>query len=211
MPQVPTLSFAVIAEGQTDHAVLKQMLIGYCDNPDLLVTLLPEPSHPGGWDRVFKHCHKDVGQLLARHSFVVIHIDGDWIGLSSKTKALGATASPEDIIRYSREQLAEAIGAPLMQQHGDRILFAVAVDTIECWLLPFVAKTPPDAALTTGCGGKLKKLQGKAYQKDVRTYERIVRPYAASKELAAKAQDNPSLKVFYQELCTKVLLPKPAE
>lgn len=100
------------------------------------------------------------------------------------------------------EKLKEIIGDADIEFYGDRIIFAICVDEIECWLLPLwdTAK----AAKCEGCTNTLNRALAKAdkapLNKDPRRYEAASSEYTKRKELLVKGIKNPSLKIFLDEL-----------
>jgi hypothetical protein len=94
-------------------------------------------------------------------------------------------------------------------RNAARILFAVAVDSIECWLLPLLydGETAKKAKIT-GCldavDWKLRRLGrpplSTAGSKSLASYERASRDYAKRRTLMARCGENPSLDVFVKSL-----------
>src|SRR5260370_40031899 len=94
------------------------------------------------------------------------------------------------------------------QANEHRILFAVAVDTIECWLLPLLYGDKKKAAKTTGglesANQALRKADEDALSagetKFIRAYEKASRGYRKRKTLNKLRNKNPSLDLFIKQL-----------
>jgi hypothetical protein len=89
------------------------------------------------------------------------------------------------------------------------VLFAIAVDSIECWLLPLLYDgEPAKKAKTTGCldaaDWKLRRLKrpplSTAGSKIPASYEAASREYTKRRTLTAHRGENPSLDVFVRNL-----------
>src|SRR5260370_26191158 len=94
------------------------------------------------------------------------------------------------------------------QANEHRILFAVAADTIECWLLPLLYGENKKAAKTTGCLESANKALRKADEdalsagekKFIRAYEKASSGYLKRKTLIKLRNKNPSLELFIKRL-----------
>lgn len=218
-------SFAIIAEGVTDQAVLENILIGYFgDEDEPVVNHFHPPREPsdeppaGGWTLVLRALRRNRHvEALQTNDYVVLQIDTDRCedkGFDVSTRAPdGVVLSPEALVSKVRERLIHEMGLDFFARHGHRVLFAVAVDSIECWLLPLLYDSEPvKKAKTTGCldaanwklvrikAAPLSTADGK--HKDLRAYERASRDYAKRKVLLRHGDENPSLTLFLRELAT---------
>jgi hypothetical protein len=208
--------FGLISEGVTDNAVLENILIGYF-NQDIsayINHLQPPPSASGGWSRVLKYCSSmDFKNDFDNNDFMVIQIDTD------KSFELPFDVShEEDGVKLSIEALIEkvkarfqqlfqtAFGADFSTHFGHRILFAIAIHSTECWLLPLYYKSIKDKSETKNCYEKLNK-QVKGLKKEHKIYDSISRDFCSNKKLEKALSDNPSFKIFIEnELQMKVPL-----
>lgn len=221
------LRFGVICEGVCDRKVLENLLIGFvggAEEPALNPIQPPEASAQeaspaGGWTLVLAALadgrHEEA---LAFNDYVLIQIDTDCAGdkgFDVSTAGLEVDAVRARVI----ERLTSEMGQPSFDACKERLLFAITIDAIECWLLPLVIdpSEKKKAAKTTGCIAavnqalKLKKedsLKGtSSAEKDPRRYDEVSKPWRKGKQLRADAPRNPSLKLFIDELGAKVSLP----
>ena len=211
----------ILSEGTTDHGVIKQVLLGYFeeDADDLyLNSSFPPEATPfgdpvqGGWT-VLKQRLLDGHHRLALqdNDYLVIHIDTDvceevGFEVSRRDPESSAHREPDALRNTTIARLKEWLGDDFCEAHGDRVLFAIAVDTIECWLLPLLEEKLGKQRKTTGClvaaNEALKRAGRERLDSDdaVRRYAAEARPYSKRKTLMARGPLNPSLRAFLDEL-----------
>jgi hypothetical protein len=211
------LTFAIIAEGPTDQTVIENILLGYFedqeDEPDIRYIQPPRPltETPGGWGHVFKSLErKDYEGALQYNDYLVIHIDTDVQeepGFDVPRKEKGKELSVSGRVDRVIARLKQDIDTGFFQANAQRILFAIAVDTIECWLLPLLYDKKK-AAKITGClesaNQALRKADRDALStgknKFIRAYEKASSGYRKRKRLIELRDKNPSLELFIKQL-----------
>jgi len=117
-------------------------------------------------------------------------------------------------------KLVGLIGRETYEAYADRFIFAVAVHSIECWLLPLVFDDHKTAKIT-GCldvlnhelravrnVAPLSLADGKG--KDPQVYARHAREYKKPKQLQKCSTKNRSLALFLNQF-GRLLSPKQAE
>ena len=225
-------SYGLIVEGQTDYAVLKNILYGFTNDPDLFITELQPlrdvtdtstASTFGGWFNVLEYCKstnfRDV--LQETDDFILIQIDTDCSNEKHydvpKTDEDGNVLPPAQLIEKVKSRFLEifetSFGSDFWELHGSRILFAIAVDEIECWILPLFYSDRNKTA-TNNCFFKLNEKLRRDNLPTIRQdkvgeaqkYRQITKPYSKQKTLVEKQQENPSFSVFYEELVKKVAI-----
>ncbi|MCB9796741.1 MAG: hypothetical protein H6741_28920 [Alphaproteobacteria bacterium] len=86
---------------------------------------------------------------------MLIHVDSDVceeIGFDVSRQVDGATRTPDALAEAIEARLIEIMGEESYAAAADRVVFAVAVDEVECWLLPLlVASAPSKRSKNTGC------------------------------------------------------------
>ena len=212
-------SFGVISEGPTDFAVLKNVLHGFFKTDEgapVVVAVQPKTSSdPGGWTLVMRALRQgDVRQALQFHDFVVVQIDTDVCeekGFDVPRAREGRTLKVEELASDVRARLLVEMGSP-DEAVTARMIFAIAVDELECWLLPllFDRSEKTRSEKTTGClktaNDKLaseKRPQLSAHdgsKKNPRAYEAASSDFRKKKDLVAAAGRNESLRLFVREL-----------
>lgn len=216
-------SFGIIAEGVTDQIVLENILRGYLatDAEESRFRYLQPPDDttqasqpaPGGWGPALNFL-RDGGhqEVLSFIDYLVVHIDTD----VSQEKAFDVPwreaereLSVEELVARVVDRLQEIMGREFCTAHGDRIIFAIAVHQIECWMLPlFFEDKRQKAQKITGCldavndaRRKQNKLPlKKGDHKQPRVYDEVSREYARPRSLMKLYGLNPSLKIFIEGL-----------
>jgi len=97
-----------------------------------------------------------------------------------------------------------AFGAAFLENYRLKILFAIAVNEIECWLLPLFY-SDKNAAVTSTCLERLNRQLRKNNERPITEkkydqYDKISRPYCKRKALMAESDKNPSFKIFVDKL-----------
>jgi len=210
-----TPRFALITEGPTDQVVLTHFLAAYFGDPDIVANPVqpPSPQIPGGWTEVLHCCSSPrVEAALVDNDFIVIQIDTDVCeetGFSVPRRgSTGAELTPDELADQVTTLLISRLSPTVYERFSDRIIFAVCVDSIECWLLPFYY-TDARQSKTTNCLGSLNRelaLQEKfsidIADKQSIYYEKLLRSKKCSKRksLERVAGSNPSLTRFIRLL-----------
>ena len=73
-------NFGIIAEGDTDFAVLQNILIGYFDEDisEYINQLQPKRGQIGGWAKVLGYCCSANFRIdFQVNDFIIIHVDTD--------------------------------------------------------------------------------------------------------------------------------------
>jgi hypothetical protein len=213
------LTVGVIAEGPTDQTVIENILLGYFedqeDELDIRYIQPPRPltETPAGWGHVLKSLErKDYDGALQYNDYLVIHIDTDVQeepGFDVPRREKGKELSVPDRVDRVIARLKRDIDTGFAQANAHRLLFAIAVDTIECWLLPLLHSNKK-AAKTTGClesaNQALRKANREALsagdKKFVLAYEKASSGYRKRRMLIELRDKNPSLELFVRQLET---------
>lgn len=209
-------SFGLITEGPTDQIVIENILSGYFDNPDIdfrpFLPLRDETDknrieNYGGWTRVFEYCGSSKFQEAFQFvDYIIVQIDTD----TSEEKGYdipkiedGKELSIEEIIEKVCEKLRNLIGAEFYDEFSEKIIFAISVHCLECWLLPLYY-TDKKKAKYKNCLDTLNQaLRKEGFTIDAKTaeyYDSISRKYLKHKTLMSKYKNNPSLKIFVEEV-----------
>jgi hypothetical protein len=210
-------SFAVIAEGPTDFTVIRQILARLLEDPDLHVVQLQPTTDattglvlPGGWTEVFRFLASDRFPAAFEHAaHVIIHIDTDMceepgFGVSRRNED-GTERTPERMLELTRERLVAAAPA-VFEQFENRIIFAIAFESTECWLLPLYY-TDKKREKTVNCLGTLNQWLNEhegfsidRANKNNKFYITIVRGFRKRRDVTSAAVHNPSFASFVAQI-----------
>jgi hypothetical protein len=217
-------AIGILSEGRTDQKVIRQVLLGFfADQGDALDDLeinpffppqvaLPGEPEEGGWT-VLKRRLEDGHHLqaLQYNSYIVIHIDTDvcdqsGYDVSRKDPISMRDLEPNQLREAVKARLMEWLGPDFSAKYGDRVLFAIAVDTIECWLLPLLEDKRAKQSKTVGCAKAVSEALKRAGRDSLekgdvlKRYADEAAPYRKRKILSEKGSLNPSLGAFLLEL-----------
>lgn len=225
------MTIGVISEGNTDHLVIRTIidtLINHEQEDKALITkLCPMADEPSGYPKVLSYVQGDTfkDNFNAKDYYAVIHLDSDakldWAGEfkgredvleilkqipsisgGEKDKAPVIVAEIEKFIRH-------IIGPEFYDKHKERIILAIAVSEMECWVLPFHAVTKSDKEKVVNCLNTLNKLLSpKGYTispntkaaSDLKYYRKAIEDMTKRKTLLDKCHHNESLKMFVEML-----------
>jgi hypothetical protein len=217
------VTIGLISEGPTDQVILKHLIarVAGDDFPiiqDLQPRIDPDQPNavvPGGWGQIFAYFEREniAAALKTNPSLhLIIQIDSDVFASQeipeayrfAFNKADGTRLSVPETITAISEKLTEAMGADVVADYPDRILFAIAVDASECWLLPFYYDNK-QASKTTGCLPALNKQLSAKYKftiagKNLEYYRTACKPILKDKRFDRKYPKNESLKIFMERL-----------
>jgi len=210
------ISFGLVTEGLTDQIVIENILAGYFNSPDLDIRQLqPErdkdnenKSTYGGWTLVFDYCKSsDFQEALQFIDYIIIQIDTDVSeNYNIPKQDENGEFTPQQSIEKVIEKFRDTIGEDFYNKHQQRIVFAISVDSIECWFLPLYY-TDSRKAKIPNCLDTLNRELAKKHNftidanaKNPKYYQEISEPYRNPKVLMNHYAENPSLKKFIEEI-----------
>ena len=226
------MRIGIIAEGFADASVIKAVvkkLLG-CDGSDIRV-LRPEEAFDetdlralnfSNWQLVFESC-RDTTFLsaffdsLEGEAVLIVHVDTAERGLPGyevnepvRSKGVDYTAYSETLRKNVMDKVCSLIAEP----YRDRIVYAIAVEETDAWLIPLYENKAGDSASHVRAKETLSKLIG-ADKKRERAFvdtERKSLNYvklgsALAKDLSQCRKRNKSLDLF----CVDVENRKPKE
>ncbi|WP_377477236.1 MAG: phage tail protein [Microcoleus anatoxicus] len=215
------ISFGLITEGLSDQIVIENILEGYFKNPDLDIRpLQPERDKDdenkftgyGSWSQVFAYCRsRDFQESFQFNDYIIIQIDTDTsqdYGIPQQDE--NGKFTPEQLIEKVIAKFKQEIGEDFYSKFQQRIIWAISVDSIECWLLPLYYKNNKKSKLEK-CLGTLNRELGKQHgftihAKKPEYYREISKQYSKHKTLMDCYQDNPSLKSFVVDIESKKIV-----
>ncbi|MEG5159536.1 phage tail protein [Microcoleus sp. AT3-A2] len=207
------ISFGLITEGLTDQIVIENILAGYFNSPDLDIRQLqPErdkdnenKSTYGGWTLVFDYCKSsDFKQAFQFIDYIIIQIDTDVSDDYNIPKQdENGEFTPQQLIEKVIEKFRGAIGDDFYSNNQEKIIFAISVHFIECWLLPLYYTAKNKKYKFKSCLDTLNQELTKKHKftidanaKNPEYYREISKPYRKHRVLMKHYADNPSLKTL---------------
>lgn len=207
------MRFAIASEGLTDHIILKNLLMGLFKDKNLPITLLrPEGKEPFGWGNLLKYIASQAFRDDCEDEnidCVIVQIDTNECEEWKKgVKHIGDNVEEiNTFINSIISVLVQHIGVEFYNRNESKIIFAICVHEIECWLLPFHYNQKGQYSKITTCANAIERIaNAKGYSihqknyKDGKYYEDLSKNMKNQKELMQKYDLNPSLHFFVDHL-----------
>ena len=212
--------FGLACEGITDHIVLENILCGYFEDfPDLdedITYLQPQLDATdqkqatfGGWGMLLDYLKSlRFREDVINVQYLVLQIDTDIIehpsfGVSYRN-AKGIELTIEKIIDSTINELISRINsgeAGFYEKNKDKVIFAICVHSLECWLYAYYNDKPLKSPKIVGCGGALERvLKEKDFQKTKHLYEKYSKVFLKRKNIDLVAQKDPSFSFFISSI-----------
>lgn len=208
-------SFALITEGITDQVAISAVLYGLYDEEPEIRPVQPlrdatdeaRQGNRAGWEKVFEYCSlDDFAAVFATNDYVIIQVDTDVCGHPNFPVALvdeNGERSPADLVEEVKSFIKGKIAPAILATYGRRILYAISVHSLECWLLPLYGATAGDKGRTKNCESHLTRALNKkniAFQKDYRTYTKLAKSLEKRAGIDTVSKHNESFKLFVASL-----------
>lgn len=214
-------SFALIAEGITDQVVIEAILDSfYRGEDDELSVAYIQPTRDatdqsrqeredfGGWQQVLEHCSiaEHLYEAFALNDYIIIQIDSDicW----HPTIQINPSIPWNELVEKIKNLILSKIDPSILENHQSRLIFAIAIHSTECWLIPLYTKVKGELNRVNDCEGLLGAIMRRnndIYKKEYRIFNTLVRPLRKKKNLIDALAYSPSLNNFVSSL------PAPAE
>ncbi|MEE3716923.1 phage tail protein [Tumidithrix elongata RA019] len=211
-------TFAGVTEGITDQKIIENILAGYFESRNLDVNWLQplrdttdanRSRNFGGWSQVFEYCRSpNFRESFQFNEYVIVHIVTDvsdeYYGVPHQDE--NGEIPPEQLIEKVIEKFKSAIGEDFYGQCEDKIIFAIAVHSTECWLLPLYYADNKKSKIKSCLSTLNQALQSKEgftidpNNKNPHYYQNISSKYCKQKTLLSSYKQNPSLKIFIEEI-----------
>jgi hypothetical protein len=216
------MKIGVISEGHADRAVITNIISGLTEmdrnnieairpiyNYDETDKALIDRNTFSTWSVVKEECEKreliDGFLAFEGQDFVVIHIDtaeAELYGIKRPNKA------SKTYCEELRELVVKQINAWLKNEISDQILYAIAIEEIDAWILTIYDQN--DSTTSAKPKEKLSRVLGKKGINSTSNYDNylfISKPLSKNKEIRQGnfLKYNCSLKAFFDEVKAKVI------
>lgn len=215
-------SFALVTEGITDQVVLENILSGrFGSGIDVrqLQPLRDETDNArqegfGGWALTLEYCrHPKFREALQYNDYIVIQLDTDVSEERGydvpKLDEQNQELPPERLVAKVISRLEQIIGGKLkLTDYPDRIIYAISVHSLECWLLAYHAPTQKQKQKFKQCENHLRRYlakSGKKLEKTAKCYSELSKGFRNKNDLIKTARQNTSLRIFLEALDTQVV------
>lgn len=182
-------TFALIAEGKTDQVILHKIIEEVCDDffeEGVFVNYLQplrdksDSKHAphAGWELVFEYCKESTKSALSTNDFVVIQIDtdcGDHQNYGLPLTQGGQDRPSPELIERAREILITHIGKETYDANSSRFIFAIAVHSLESWLLLYEFNINHAKNSFDRLSREIRRRHNTGHKKDVDSYQLIAK------------------------------------
>ena len=215
------MQIGLIAEGASELRILKHIIGRYLGTEHDINEIQPKTNAqgtqivPGGWDRVITtfEFENTVKNALVENDYVLIQIDTDQAQTAPFSVNVldenGQYCKPEVLHQRVSERILNNI-PNLIDSERERVILAICISEIECWLLPLYYNDSKRCK-TTGCitllnqklsSNKIDPLPNgnKNSQGAQKTYNIILKNLKKTKEIEECAQYNYGFYSFINKL-----------
>jgi hypothetical protein len=218
------MKFALITEGPSEHRIIKHIITKYFKDYDPEINQIQpkivndKQKTTGGWNEVLKYCEREeLKDIFVENDYLIIQIDTDQSQIKpfnvSHTKQYdekSISKTCEDLYIEVVGKLKGLIKPEILTTYSNKILFAICIHTIECWLLPLYYENNHKSN-TKNCLATLNielrrhnlntiPLKDKNNPKSIRNYEIILRNWKRRQDIDNSSQHNPAFKYFTDSL-----------
>ena len=206
--------FALACEGVTDQIVIENILCGFYQDYDDLdeeiqalqppydaTTQKQQDGEFGGWEQLLNYLsEKRFRDDVLNSEYIIIQIDSD-ISEHPNFNITKQMESIEEYIERIRQRLVESIDlkTDFYTANKDKIIFAISVHSLECWLLPLY-KSYNNEKITGCCTALQRESKKIKVAKNYPTYARLSQPFLKHKILMGCISKSSSLEIFTSSL-----------
>ena len=213
------LKFGLACEGVTDQAVIENILCGFYKDKALKKEIKAfQPLFDstqqkqlegefGGWEELLRHLSTKRFRLsVINTQYMIIQIDTD-ISEHINFGVSQHNLSTEEFIIKIIERLVVEIDSKkeFYEKHKDKIIFAISVHSLECWILPLFKDIKKEEILN--CAKTLNytmtRLPNKSRldtRKNYKNYDKLSQKFLKYKELIKIKSKNTSFEIFINVL-----------
>jgi len=225
------MKFGLACEGVTDQITLENILCGYFNNADLdeeigqLQPLYDETNQKqqgqGGWEPLLSYLKSSrFRDDVLNTEYVILQVDSDDsehqnFGVAHRD-ANNQSLPPEALIKNISSKLISVIDSgeqDFYATHENKIIFAISVHSLECWLYAYYNTKILKAPKITNYYKALEYLanqknilKNQPFVKNYRCYQQLSEVFLKRKNIDVVAQKDPSFNCFIQELDANILL-----
>lgn len=143
-------TIGLICEGVSEINIMTRILSKYLNDDVIVNPIEPETKTEngflvqngyGGWQQVLAHCNDEtVMRILEFNDYLLVQIDTDASIQKGYDVALqDANGHPKEVSVFFQDvknRLLTNISEEVQAKYEGRILFAICMNELECWLLP---------------------------------------------------------------------------
>ncbi len=216
------MRFTLITEGVSENRIIKNILFKYFKGTELYFRdaqpqiINQKQATTGGWNEVLKYCERtdDLTEIFNNTDYLIIQIDSDQSQIKpfniSHTSTTNNAKSFDELYLDITAKLESLIDPSILDKYKNRIIFAICIHTIECWLLPLYYSNNHKSN-TRNCIGTLnyalrKKnihniaIRDKNNPNSIKTYDIILNTLKRKQDVIDVSQSNVGFSNFINSL-----------
>lgn len=216
------MRFTLITEGVSENRIIKFIISKFFQDDNLFFRdaqpqiINNRQDTVGGWNEVLKYCGRtdDLVEIFNNTDYLVIQIDTDQSQTKpfsiSHTKIDNTAKRVDELYSDVINKLKSLIDHKILEIYNDKIIFAISIHSIECWLLPLYYtnnhKSDVRNCLSTlNVGLRRRNLptippKDKNSSMSVRAYEKALKDWRRKQDILKSAEHNSSFKIFLNSL-----------
>jgi hypothetical protein len=140
------MNFALITEGISEYRIIKFLISVLFSKFNAIINQIQpkvlddKQETPGGWAEVLKYCgRKELNDIFVENDYLIIQIDSDQSETApfsiAHTKKTGETKTHQELVSEITEKLLSLIDPQTLKKYREKIILAICIHSIECWLL----------------------------------------------------------------------------
>ena len=206
--------FGLACEGITDQIVIENILFGFYDKYDDLDDKI-QPFQPaydetdkkqkegefGGWEMLLQYLSEErFRDDVLNSEYTIIQIDTD-ISEHKNFNVKIDTSSIENYISNIRDKIINFIDKKekFYNLNKDKIIFAISVHSLECWILPIYKTLTTEKILNCDKALEIASTKIKV-NKNYNTYNKLTKLFLKKKNLDKFYSQNKSFTIFINSL-----------
>ncbi len=209
------MQISLISEGITDRPIIEAALTAYFAKKNFgsdvfLNAIHPKEKEPSGWFKVLKFCESEgFRNSFELNDFIIIQIDSD----VHEEYEVPRQKTNVELIEAIQARIVRSIGESYYETVKEKIIFAICVNMVECWLLPFYATTNSHKKKVNNCCDTLNQyLIKKGFTLDCTNdaggtefYQKAAQLISKKKIFFPTYKENESLKYFVEKELAKII------
>ncbi|MBF6034008.1 phage tail protein [Pseudomonas sp. P155] len=218
-------SFALVTEGITDQVVIERIIYTVIESTlgeeadinvlqplrDATDVARQARDSFGGWEKVLEFCsnNEKLTEALEYNEFLVIQIDTDCCAHENFNVPYfkdGTELSAEQLASDVEKFIGSKLTEDFLDKFGHRVIFAIAVHSTECWLIPFYTGLKRDKSKLKSCETHLKKALAKSdirHEKTFQCYNSLSNCFNKNRDINDAKAFSRTLEIFIDSLTSK--------
>ena len=144
-------TIGLICEGVSEINIMTRIISKYLGDDVVVRPIEPQvkvkngflvQGSYGGWQQVLNHCNDEtIENILSFNDYLVVQIDTDTCFMAGYDvnpldDNTGKPKAVEILYEDIKARLLQNVSKDVQEHYSGRLIFAISINEIECWLLP---------------------------------------------------------------------------